>query len=108
MLNNECGWKEWRQIGGGLQTIRKMRMDARQRWKWNQAGNTERSACHFLGLPIIWISATLPGCPAARFARPGRGPYVIPTDLLIREKMAGSVLALIIAPPVGRHRTSCP
>jgi hypothetical protein len=69
--------EEWRQIGGGLQTIRKMRMDARQHWKWNQAGNTETLACHFL--PRYYMDLGHPsrlpyGSLRSAWTGPGRDP----------------------------------
>jgi Transposase len=60
-------------------------------------------ACIFATV-IVGISATRPGSPTASCARPGQGPAVIRTNLLIRENgrlCPGGVAA----PPVGRHRT---
>jgi len=102
MLNQECGWKDGDRSAVVLQTITEMRMDERQ--QGNVAENTEMSTCHFLYADSR-ISATRPGCPTARCARPGQALAVIRTNLLIRENgrlWPGGVGA----PPVGRHRIS--
>jgi hypothetical protein len=91
--------EEWRQIGGGLQTIRKMRMDARQHWKWNQTGNTETLACHFL--PRYYMDLGHPSrLPYGSLRSAWTGPGRDPRGNYKYEKMAGSVLALLVRLPL--------
>ena len=79
MAHSRMRMEEWRQIGGGLQNREKMRM---RTWQ-------EIPRCSLPFSPrIIWISATRPGCPTARFARPGRGPAAI-RRFSLYEEMAG-------------------
>jgi hypothetical protein len=90
--------EEWRQIGGGLQTIRKCgwTRDNTVNGTWQEIPRCQPAI--FSGL-IIWISATRPGSPTARFARPGQGPAAIRGNYSY-EKMAGSVLAVLVRLPL--------
>jgi hypothetical protein len=91
--------EEWRQIGGGLQTIRKMRMDARQHCKWNLAGNTEMSACHFL--PRYYMDLGHPSrLPYGSLRSAWTGPGRDPRGNYKYQKMAGSVLAVLVRLPL--------
>ena len=77
MLNQECGWKDGDRSAVGLQTIKKMQMDASQQRKWNLAGNTETLACHFLRTYYMDLGhpSRLPyGSLRSAWTGPGRDP----------------------------------
>ena len=99
MLNDECGWKDGDRSAVGLQTIKKMQMDASQQRKWNLAGNTETLACHFLRTYYMDLGhpSRLPyGSLRSAWTGPGRDPR----GNYGYEKMAGSVLAVLVRLPL--------
>ncbi len=72
------------------------RMATDRRLNWIQGKKRQvipRSAPAIFSIPIIWISATRQGCPAARFARPWRALAEIRRELPGYQKMAGSAQA---------------